>query len=164
VPTRPGSLGFVASTSAGGEQEQLAAVGGGGGFRTRDELPADQRDGFADLDTNKDGKLSADELKQHAERMIYVPVPVPVEIVSLYVVEGANGDPTLAQLQETYDMLRKANANNDGKITKDECPDCMTAMFKRADKNGDGAITKQDLMECCKAAFKDDKSSTGDKK
>ncbi len=134
----------------------------GDGSLSRDELPADQRDSFADLDTNKDSKLSADELKQHAERVVFVPVPVPVEIVSLYVVEGADDEPTLKQVQETYDMLRKAATNNDGKITKDEATAArehaiqkrVDSLFKQNDKNNDGKLSKDECPDSMTAMFK----------
>ena len=102
--------------------------------------------------------------------MIFVPVPVPVEIVSMYVVEAADDEPTLAQLQETYDMLRKTDANNDGKITKEEATAArehaiqarVDSLFKQYDTNGDGKISKDECPECMTAMFKRaDKSGNG---
>lgn len=122
------------------------------GSLTRDELPAGMRDGFADVDGNSDGKLSAEELKQHAERMVLVPVPVPVEITSVYLIEAATDAPSREDLNRAYDMLRKADSNNDGQLSQDEVKAAreqaiqgrVDAIFKRCDKNNDGKIGKDE--------------------
>lgn len=122
------------------------------GFLTRDELPAGWRDDFDHLDTNKDGKLSFEELRPHIARLVMI--PVPVEVVSVYAIEAPTSAPSLAQLQEVYDMLRKADANNDGKITKDEAKAFrdhaiekrVDAIFKRCDKNNNEKISKDECQ------------------
>lgn len=140
------------------------------GSLSRDELPATMREGFADLDTNKDGKLSAEELKAHSARMVLVPVPVPVELVSLYVVEAATSAPTREDLQNAYDMLRKADTNNDGKLSEDEIKAAkeqaiqarVDAIFKRCDKNGDGKISKGECPDDMHSLFnRTDKNNNG---
>lgn len=146
---------------------------------TRDELPATLREGFEDMDASKDGKLSADELRSYAARLVFI--PVPVEIVSYYVIDAATSAPSRDELQSVYEMLRKADGNNDGKLSedelkaardhaiqqridsvfkrcdknndgkvaKDECPDDMKSLFNQADKDNNGAITKEELKACC---------------
>ena len=149
------------------------------GELSRDELPADLRDGFMQLDANKDGKLSAKELEHHAERMSQA--ATPVEVVSVWLVEADTHAPSVGELQSVYELLRKADTDNDGqltpseikaarrhaiekrvdsafkrcdtdtdgKISRDEARGPMAAMFDRADKNKDGFVTKDECMECC---------------
>ncbi len=149
------------------------------GTLTREELPADHRDSFADLDANKDNKLSTDELKDHADRMSRQ--GTPIEVISIWVVEAHTDPPSRQELQKVYDLLRKADSNNDGqlaqeeiaaareqaiqkrvdavfercdknndgKIARDEVKGPMIGAFKRADQNNDGSVTREELTECC---------------
>jgi Ca2+-binding EF-hand superfamily protein len=120
------------------------------GSLSREELPADLRDGFQDLDANKDGKLSADELKDHAERMSRS--AAPVEVISIWVVEAQADAPSREELQKAYDMLRKADKNNDGKLGEDELRAAreqavqqrVNSAFERCDKNNDGKISRDE--------------------
>jgi hypothetical protein len=89
---------------------------------------------------------------------------------------AANGDEkiTLAQFQQRrVDQMMKADANSDGKISKDEFivyikqrfaergqdaddPDLAArfdAMFARQDKNGDGFITKDEIQQSAADQF-----------
>ncbi|UCD76180.1 MAG: PDZ domain-containing protein, partial [Phycisphaerales bacterium] len=43
------------------------------------------------------------------------------------------------------EMLREADANNDGKIQKDEIPERMQRMFSRLDSNDDGVIDESEM-------------------
>ncbi|MBX9582614.1 MAG: hypothetical protein K2X87_20090 [Gemmataceae bacterium] len=137
------------------------------GSLARDELPAGVRDEFADPDTSKDGKLSVEELRPHVARLIFV--PVPVEVTTTYIVEAADA-PTLEQLQAAYAMLRKADANNDGTITRDEARAArdqaiqtrVDAALKRHDANGDGKISKDECPDPMAGMFKRaDKNNDG---
>lgn len=134
------------------------------GNLTRDELPAAMREGFADVDANGDGKISADEMRKHVESMVLVPipVPVPVEVVSLYMVEAATDAPSRTELQDIYDTLRKADANNDGKLSEEEMKSArenaiqqrVDSIFKRCDTNNDGKISKEECPEQMRGMFK----------
>jgi Ca2+-binding EF-hand superfamily protein len=121
------------------------------GSLSRDELPAGQRDGFNQLDANKDGKLSADELKDHAERMSRA--AAPVEVISVWVVEAQADAPSRQELQKAYDVLRKADKNDDGKLAEDELRAAreqaiqqrVDSAFERCDKNNDGKISRDEV-------------------
>lgn len=138
------------------------------GSLARNELPAGFRDDYEDLDANKDGKLSAEEIRDHAARFVFV--PVPVEIVSYYVIEAGHDQPTREDLQQAYDMLRKADANNDGQLAESEIQAAreqaiqsrVDAIFKRYDKNNDGTLTREETPNRLHALFnRTDKDNNG---
>jgi Ca2+-binding EF-hand superfamily protein len=138
------------------------------GSLSRDELPAGLREEFGDMDANKDGKLSADELQTFASRLVFV--PVPVEVVSWYVVEAASDPPSRDDLQRAYDMLRKADANHDGTLSADELRAArehaiqgrVDAIFKRCDTNHDGKIEKGECPDDLTGLFnRTDKNHDG---
>jgi Ca2+-binding EF-hand superfamily protein len=120
------------------------------GSLSKDELPADMREGFADLDANKDGKLSAEELEHHAQALSQR--GTPVEVISFWVVDADTNPPSRDELQNVYDLLRKADSNNDGKLSAEELKAAreqavekrVDAMFKRCDKNHDNKISKDE--------------------
>lgn len=139
------------------------------GSLIRGELPAGWRDEFANLDTDKDDKLSFDELRPHLTRLVMI--PVPVEVISVYTIEAPNCSPSLEQLQEAYDMLRKCDTNNDGKISKEETLAArdqaiekrVDATFKRCDTNNNGKISKDECQGSLTATMFDkaDKNKNG---
>jgi len=97
------------------------------GFIQRDELPADMRDQFDELDLNKDGKLSREELLRHGEKMarharhfMFRHQHQPVESVFIIIERAGTHAPSLDRLQRTYDVLRMIDANKDGKIDQEE--------------------------------------------
>jgi len=90
------------------------------GKLSKDELPPQMQDAFAEIDTNKDGFITQDELQTHADRMARAR-PQMIEIVyySIDVPEPEVKDQT-AELQQAYDALRKLDTNKDGKIDEKE--------------------------------------------
>jgi len=90
------------------------------GKLSKDELPEHCRDAFAEIDTNKDGFITQDELQAHADRMARQR-PQMVEIVyyAIDIPEPEVKDPA-AELQQAYDVLRKLDTNKDGKIDAQE--------------------------------------------
>jgi Ca2+-binding EF-hand superfamily protein len=139
------------------------------GSLTRDELPAGWREQFGNLDTSKDDKLSLEELRPHLARLVLV--PVPVEVVSMYMIESPHCNPSLEQLQETYEMLRKADTNNDGKIAKEEAQAArdqaiekrIDTIFKRCDANNNSKISRDECQGSLTTALFDkaDKNKDG---
>lgn len=119
------------------------------GSLSKDELPQGMRKGFDRLDANKDGKVSKDELQQHAARMWR---SVPVEVVSVWVVEAHSNPFTREDLQEAYNCLRKLDRDNDGKITEQEIREGHHEMMKarldrlmqQYDVDGDGKISQEE--------------------
>jgi Ca2+-binding EF-hand superfamily protein len=88
---------------------------------TRDELHADVQRRFAEIDTDKNGKISEAEIEQRA-------------------------DAKLEQRQEHgAEHLKAADKNNDGKWTKDELSRMPEGMFKKLDTNNDGVLTTAEL-------------------
>jgi collagen type III alpha len=99
------------------------------------------------LDEDGDGKLSEEEIR---------PRPAPRG-------EGPDGPPPAPDRErmrgpdrppgggrdpaQFIDRLMQADANGDGKISKEEAPERLAANFDAADQNGDGFWDKSDLSE-----------------
>ena len=47
-------------------------------------------------------------------------------------------------------ILKRFDANSDGKLTEDELPERMAERMMRVDANGDGAVTKEEFEEVLK--------------
>jgi Ca2+-binding EF-hand superfamily protein len=134
----------------------------GDGKLSKDELPPDMQKDFAELDTNKDGFLTAQELQSHADRMMNQR-PYLIE-VAYYTIDI--NDPeleTTQELQQTYDLLRKMDTNHDGKIDEKEVKafreerqkERADRIFKHMDKNGDGKIAKDEARGLWADHFKE---------
>jgi Ca2+-binding EF-hand superfamily protein len=117
----------------------------------KDELPADMQDALAEIDTNKDGFITVQELQTHADRMIRQrPQVIDVVFYAIDIPEPQGN--SVEELQRTYDLLRKLDKNNDGKIDANEVKvfretrskERMDRIFKHMDKNGDGKISKDE--------------------
>jgi len=119
------------------------------GKLSKDELPAAAQSEFAQLDTNKDGFISQEELQQHADRMARQR-PALVEI--FYYAIDIPEPVTTQELQDTYDQLRKLDKNKDGKIDESEVQafretrkkERIDGIFSALDKNKDGKISKDE--------------------
>lgn len=118
------------------------------GTLARDEMPEKMRKWYDRIDTDKDGKLTDAELRQHARRMWR---SAPVEVVSIWVVEAV--DPlTVSEVQQAYESLRKLDSDNDGKITEKEIKAGYKEMVKkridavveRYDTDDDGKVSKEE--------------------
>jgi len=93
------------------------------GKLSKDELPAAAQREFDQLDTNKDGFISLEELEQHAARMARQR-PQLVEVVYYTIDIPEEHAPTVQELQAAYDQLRKLDKNKDGKIDESELKAC----------------------------------------
>ncbi|MHA2621091.1 MAG: EF-hand domain-containing protein [bacterium JZ-2024 1] len=120
------------------------------GFLTREEVQSAFKDlahkGFARLDRNGDGKISKDEFPGKPERFTALDT-------------NADGFITKEELQARGQQLRdrwadkkpgeqiwkKWDANNDGKVARDEYIAAMKQLFDHLDRNGDGVLSKADL-------------------
>jgi Ca2+-binding EF-hand superfamily protein len=121
------------------------------GKLSKDELPADMQDAFAEVDVNKDGFITVEELQTHADRMMRQrPQMIDVVFYAIDITESET-NPT-AELQQAYDLLRKLDKNKDGKIDASELAafrderrkERTDRIFKHMDKNGDGKISKDE--------------------
>jgi hypothetical protein len=115
------------------------------------------------LDTDKDGKLSADEVKTAAASLRKLDKNADGKLTAdesgwppqrggfgrgggrgFGGPPGGRGDQAPRGLAE---RMLKRDANGDGKISKDELPRSMHALFARADQNQDGAIEEKEARE-----------------
>jgi Ca2+-binding EF-hand superfamily protein len=134
----------------------------GDGKLSKDELPPDLQEHFAQIDTNKDGFITAEELQAYADRMAKQR-PYLIE-VAFYTIDI--NDPeieSVKELQQTYDLLRKIDTNHDGKIDEKELAayraerqkERVDRIFKHMDKNGDGKISKDEARGLWAEHFKE---------
>ncbi len=123
----------------------------GDGKLSKDEAPENLREHFAAIDANKDGQISRDELQQYADRMAQAR-PRAVEMLYVVVDEHAEGAPTVQELQQAYDLLRRFDKNHNGKIDpqavaayrQQRCKERFDTIIKDLDKNHDGKISKSE--------------------
>lgn len=96
--------------------------------------------GFSRLDTNGDGKITAEEMSARQTKLIAA--------------ADKNGDGALTQEElKAYHEARRAewkkkhspDKNGDGVISKKEFAAASEARFARMDKNGDGVLSKDEM-------------------
>lgn len=131
----------------------------GDGYLTKDEVPEWLRDRFDQLDTNKDGKLSREELQKGVAYL--QPRHRPSDVVFV-LIEMSDCDECCAEeLQRIYDVLRKLDTNHDGKIQPDELKvvrqqlveERVDRIFKALDTNKDGKISRDEAKGQIKRHF-----------
>jgi Ca2+-binding EF-hand superfamily protein len=121
------------------------------GKLSKNELPAEMQDAFKDVDANNDGFISVQELQTHADHMIRQR-PQMVEVIFYAIDVPEPEGASIQELQQTYDVLRKLDKNNDGKIDQSEVSafrdqrrkERIDRIFKYMDKNNDGKISKDE--------------------
>jgi Ca2+-binding EF-hand superfamily protein len=85
----------------------------------------------------------------------------PSDVVFVLIETSAFDEDAAAELQRLYDVLRKLDKNNDGKIDADELKtlrgqmidDRVDRIFKELDANGDGKISKDEARGRIKEHF-----------
>ncbi len=116
----------------------------------KEELPAGVQEQFAEIDTNKDTAITQEELQAYANRMAQRR-PQLVEVI-FYALDVQDETPTIQELQDAYDELRKVDKNNDGKIDESELKVCqehrkkerLDSIMTSLDRNQDGKIGKDE--------------------
>ncbi len=122
------------------------------GVLERSELPRDKRSSFSKLDRDGNGKLTANELKQHAQNMKRR--VVPVEMIYIWVSDANRGGLSLNDLQDAYDTLQDIDDNGDGQISRDELQQrrqeitskWARTLLKRLDDNDDGQVSEDEAQ------------------
>lgn len=84
---------------------------------------------FERLDTDKDGKVTAEEAKAGSAKM--------------FERADRNGDGVITA-DEAPRLFERIDADGDGKITADELAANAASRIMRADANGDGVVTKEE--------------------
>ncbi|MDX1947473.1 MAG: EF-hand domain-containing protein [Pirellulaceae bacterium] len=135
VPGQPGS-GRPEGGPPGGFRPPLVAAldADGDGELSSGEIEAASKS-LLKLDKNSDGKLTRDELGPPPGSPGGRPgQPGPGEAAGRFVAEMIS-------------RAKAADANNDGKLSKDEAPDRLKENFDRIDRNSDGFIDETELRQ-----------------
>ncbi len=113
---------------------------------------------FRALDMNNDGKLSREELAKAAETLMkhdrnedgaVSPEELAEALRSTRPGPGPGspppGAPAAASPEIVANMIRRADKNGDGKLSKDEAPEMMRGRFDEMDANKDGFLDREEL-------------------
>jgi Ca2+-binding EF-hand superfamily protein len=129
------------------------------GFIQREELPERLRHAFDQIDTNKDGKLSREELEKGA---VYLQRQRrPADFINVLVEMSEDDEASQQELQYIYDLLRKIDKNNTGKIDPEGLKamreqivaDRVDELIADLDVDKDGKISKDEARGRLKEDF-----------
>lgn len=128
---------------------------------TADEVKADRTKFFKSVDTNKDGKVTAEEF-QNATQKNFKEMDANKDgfvKVEEYVYYWCGTAPTGAKGKKTKDgqapLFSKMDADKDGKATPVECAGVWEVRFSETDTNKDGKLTKDEVSAKMKDRFKE---------
>lgn len=96
------------------------------------------------LDTNHDGKLSADEIAAARTSLLTLDLDHDGQLTSLEYLPNP-ADPNANKPNETVQRLMALDRNGDGVLTRDEVPERLQGLFTRADVNHDGKLTSEEI-------------------
>lgn len=96
---------------------------------------------FADLDTSKDGFVTADELKAFGDKM-------HAEWAKKHADQAGNDQPDAKKHGDfTQRVLERVDGDKDGKISKAEFDAEGSKMFAKLDENRDGKIAESEMPQ-----------------
>jgi len=129
------------------------------GYLQRDELPSRIRQAFDQVDTDKDGKLSREELQRGLVHL--QPRRRPSDVVFVLIEMSDCDDDCCCELQQIYDVLRKLDKSNTGKIEPEALKtarrqlleDRIDNHIKELDADKDGRISRQEARGRLKEHF-----------
>ena len=132
-------------------EEGMGGGGKGGGLRRLDEF----RKRLAEMDTNKDGKVSKEEWKG-TQPFDLMDRNKDGFVTMDDIVMGAGGKGGIPgggmpTREERMARFKEQDKNGDGKVSREEFPG-SDEMWKGLDKNGDGAITPEEIEASMKDA------------
>lgn len=98
---------------------------------------------FTALDTDRDGELSAEEIANSAKSLAALDKNQDGKITR----DELGPPPGLAGPEAMLRRFKSADANGDGKLSKEEAPDRLKENFDNVDRNGDGYLDEAELRE-----------------
>lgn len=102
---------------------------------------------FAERDANKDGKLSRQEVsKMPEERFKAIDTNKDGFLTKAEMEAGRPDHGPKGKDGKGGGFFAKADANSDGKISKEESRTILLGRFAKIDANGDGVVTKEELQ------------------
>jgi uncharacterized protein (TIGR03000 family) len=129
------------------------------GRLSRNELPPELRPAFDRIDADKDGKVSREELERGIANL--QPTRRPSDLIHVLIEMSDCDDACHGEVQRAYDILRKLDKNKDGKIAPDELKaareqivkDRVDYLFKELDKNKDDKISRDEAQGMLRQDF-----------
>ena len=120
------------------------------GKLTRNEMPEGMRQTFRQIDRNNDNYLTRQELQQHARGQSTQ--SQPVHIAYIWVTDANQGQMSLEDLQQAYDLLQQVDNDGNGQISRRELrarrqeiiSNWVDSTFRRHDENDDGRINRDE--------------------
>jgi len=135
----------------------LAGAGAALAASSEPNMPMGER-AFNFLDSNKDGKITLDEMKPKAEKRV-----LRLDADGDGVVTSAEIDAYLNKGIERRKerLMSRLDADKDGKITQGEVDAFIEALFNDADSDHDGAVTLAEAREKAGKRWRELKASQG---
>jgi Ca2+-binding EF-hand superfamily protein len=129
------------------------------GFLDRKEVPAFLRDHFDQIDLNKDGKLSREELEKGA---VYLQKRRrPSDVIYVLIEMSDYDEDCVKEIQQVYDALRKLDRNKNGKIDAEELKAARQQLLEERidriiaelDTDEDGKISRKEAKGLIRKNF-----------
>jgi Ca2+-binding EF-hand superfamily protein len=161
------ALALIAAIPAAGQAQQKPAADAPQSI-TRDQISAQLDSDYADLDTDKDGKVGDAEIKARLKKGAEADLEtLRKERDAAFAKFDADGNGTISRAEfdaraqlptikeaDAKPFLDRFDGNKDGAITKDEFRAPTLANFAKMDSNKDGTLTAAEQSAAAAAAKK----------